>query len=249
MKIIKHLKSDWFRYGFETLAVIVGILAAFALESWRDSLEVKKEEHEILVNLLNDLKEAESQSEKSIAEETASRKHLIWALLAKAGGDSLPSIVFSDSIIYDVIWDIGMNAPVINTYSDMKNTGKAGLISNEKIRQSFTSLELSINNVLAQVNDRLRVQQLRIDEIVVNDLNYVRLTSLRIPEIPTSMEAENDYRILLADQRIRNLIAIKLNLTIAVLRYRLELHAEIKSLITMLEDEIAFIPEKAKRHL
>jgi len=79
MKIIKHLRSDWFRYGFETLAVIVGILAAFALENWRDSLEVKKEEHEILVNLLNDLKEAESQSEKSIAEETASRKHLIWA--------------------------------------------------------------------------------------------------------------------------------------------------------------------------
>ena len=66
MKIIKHLRSDWFRYGFETLAVIVGILAAFALENWRDSLEEKKEEHEILVNLLNDLKEAKSQSEKSI---------------------------------------------------------------------------------------------------------------------------------------------------------------------------------------
>lgn len=208
MKIIKHLRSDWFRYGFETLAVIVGILAAFALENWRDSREVKKEEHEILVNLLNDLKEAESQSEKSIAEETASRKHLIWALHAKAG-----------------------------------------LISNEKIRQSFTSLELGINNVLAQVNDRLRVQQLRIDEIAVNDLNFVRLSSLRIPEITSSMEAENDYRILLADQRIRNLIAIKLNLTIEVLKYRLELDAEIKSLITMLEDEIAYIPEKAKRHL
>jgi hypothetical protein len=26
MRIIKHLKSDWFRYGFETLAIIVGIL-------------------------------------------------------------------------------------------------------------------------------------------------------------------------------------------------------------------------------
>ena len=35
MRIFKHLRSDWFRYGFETLAVIVGILAAFALENWR----------------------------------------------------------------------------------------------------------------------------------------------------------------------------------------------------------------------
>lgn len=36
MKIFKHLRSDWFRYGFETLAVVVGILVAFALENWND---------------------------------------------------------------------------------------------------------------------------------------------------------------------------------------------------------------------
>jgi hypothetical protein len=29
MKIFKHLRSDWFRYGFETLAVVVGILVAY----------------------------------------------------------------------------------------------------------------------------------------------------------------------------------------------------------------------------
>ncbi len=36
MKFLKHLKDNWFRYGFETLAIVVGILAAFALESWND---------------------------------------------------------------------------------------------------------------------------------------------------------------------------------------------------------------------
>ena len=36
MRIFKHLRTDWFRYGFETLAVIVGILIAFALENWND---------------------------------------------------------------------------------------------------------------------------------------------------------------------------------------------------------------------
>ncbi len=43
MKLFKHLKSEWFRYGFETLAVVVGILAAFALENWRD---IKKQENQ-----------------------------------------------------------------------------------------------------------------------------------------------------------------------------------------------------------
>jgi len=238
MKIFKHLRSDWFRYGFETLAVVIGILAAFALENWRDSLKANIEEHEILVNLLNDLKEAEKQSERIIGAEIESRNHLIWALNAKAIWDSLPSYVFADSIVYNVIWNVEIDAPVIIAYSDMKNTGNTGLISNEGIRQSFTRLELSINHVLAQLNDRLRVQQLRIDEISVNDLNYVRLISLQNPEISSSGETENNYHSLLADQRIRNLIAIKLTLTNEVIRYRRDLDAEINSLIALLEDEI-----------
>ena len=62
MKVFKHLRSDWFRYGFEPLAVIVGILVAFALESWADTQKVKKEEHEILIHLLNDLNDSKQQS-------------------------------------------------------------------------------------------------------------------------------------------------------------------------------------------
>jgi len=131
-----------------------------------------------------------------------------------------------------------MEVPIINSYSDIKSTGKAGLITNEQIRQRFTNLELSINNLRNQVDDRLRVQQLRIDEIAVYDLNYVRLISFRNSEISSDNEPENAYHSLLADQRIRNLIAIKLNLTNAVIGYRRALDNEIKSLITLLEDEI-----------
>lgn len=56
MRIFKHLKNDWFRYGFETIAVVVGILVAFALDNWNenkktqnDFLEVLEEIHEDLV--------------------------------------------------------------------------------------------------------------------------------------------------------------------------------------------------------
>jgi len=43
MRIFRHLRSEWFRYGFETLAVIIGILAAFALETGmrRDNLKIR----------------------------------------------------------------------------------------------------------------------------------------------------------------------------------------------------------------
>ena len=61
MRIFKHLRTDWFRYGFETLAVIVGILAAFALENWREERQSKDQTdiflQHIESNIAEDLEE------------------------------------------------------------------------------------------------------------------------------------------------------------------------------------------------
>jgi hypothetical protein len=57
MKIIKHLKTDWFRYGFETLAVVVGILAAFALENWNDERKSADQTFIFLNNISSNLTE------------------------------------------------------------------------------------------------------------------------------------------------------------------------------------------------
>lgn len=238
MRIFKHLKSDWFRYGFETLAVIVGILAAFAMENWRDNLEIKNEEHEILVNMLSDLQDAKQQSSSLIEVEFQSRKNLISALNQQLPGDSLHEDFYIDSIFYYVIWSLEMEVPVINSYSDIKNTGKSGLITNEQIRQRFSNLELSINNLRNQIDDRLRVHQLRIDGISVTDLNYVRLIFFKNQELSTENESPNDYESLIKDKKIRNLIAIKLNLSNSVILYRRALDAEIDSLIALLEKEL-----------
>jgi len=238
MKVFKHLKTDWFRYGFETLAVIVGIMIAFALESWGDTQKIKKEEHEILVNLLNDLNDAKQQSAISIEEELKSKEYSISALNHSSNNGTLPLEFYTDSIFYEVIWFVEMDVPVINSYSDIKNTGKTSLITNEQIRRRFTNLELSIFHLRNQIDDRLRVQQLRMDEIAVNDLNFVRLISRIVPEIIVDNEPQNNYQSFLENQRIRNLIAVKLALTTDVIGYREELEAEIISLISLLETEI-----------
>ena len=238
MRIFKHLRSDWFRYGFETLAVIVGILIAFALESWGEVQKVKREEHEILVDLLNDLNDSKQQSTAFIHSEMQSKRYSILALNQSTLGDSLPLGFYSDSVFIDFLWNVEMEVPVINSYSDIKNTGKTSLINNEEIRRHFTNLELSINNLTSQVDDRLRVQQLRMDGMLIEDLNFVRMISQSVPEIRIDHEPENNYPLFLEDQRIRNLIAMKLSLTKEVIDYRNALDAEIESLITLLEDEI-----------
>ena len=237
MRIFKHLRTDWFRYGFETIAVIVGILSAFALENWADTQKVKREEHEILVDLLHDLRDAKQQSAIQIDAETEARDMLISALSQNSTGISLPEDFYSDSIMYEVLWSLEMEVPIINSYSDIKNTGKTGLITNEQIRQKFTNLEVSIYNLRNQTDDRLKVQQLRIDGIAVHDYNYVRMISARNSEYQFNNEEPNDYRKLLSDKSVRNLIGIKLNLSGAVLEYRIALDAEIQSLIALLEEE------------
>jgi hypothetical protein len=55
MRIFKHLRSDWFRYGFETIAVVVGILVAFALDNWNEDRKLHSEELELLVDIQTNL--------------------------------------------------------------------------------------------------------------------------------------------------------------------------------------------------
>jgi hypothetical protein len=47
-KIFNHLKSEWYKYVFEIVVVILGIMIAFNLEQWSDTRKNKKKEIEIL---------------------------------------------------------------------------------------------------------------------------------------------------------------------------------------------------------
>ena len=55
--IIKHLKDNWIRHGFETLVVTVGILAAFILNNWNEERKDRIQEHIILTGLREEFKQ------------------------------------------------------------------------------------------------------------------------------------------------------------------------------------------------
>jgi hypothetical protein len=66
------------------------------------------------------------------------------------------------------------------------------------------------------VKDRLVVQQTRIDDILVNDVNFVRLEKSMEPSINIDNELQNKYNLILNNQKTRNLLALKLSLTYSV---------------------------------
>ena len=55
MKIIKHLKTDWYRYFFEILVVSFGIIIAFGLNNWKEGRSQRKAEKVFLTDLMNDM--------------------------------------------------------------------------------------------------------------------------------------------------------------------------------------------------
>jgi hypothetical protein len=50
--IFRYMKNNWLKYGFETAAIVVGILGAFALSTWHETRKEKASEKEYLVNML-----------------------------------------------------------------------------------------------------------------------------------------------------------------------------------------------------
>ena len=64
-KIIEHLKTNWIKYGFETTAIIIGILGAHYLSNWKETRVEIKTEAEYLTNLVVDL---ENQAENILSQ-------------------------------------------------------------------------------------------------------------------------------------------------------------------------------------
>ena len=239
--MIENRTSKYLLYALgEILLVVIGILIALQIDNWNREKQERAEEKILLSNLLNDLEAAGEQSRMFIASEEILISNLVIVLEIQAGGQKTPDSFYNDTTMNTLIWDFESNIPVINSYAEIKNTGKTALIKNREIREKFTNLEMSLTKLNTLVKDRLTVQQLRIDDIAENHMNFVRhlngnTTSL---DVDLSREKENDYQTLFKNPRIRNLLAMKLVLTEDVLNFRRELQAEIDLFIALIEKEI-----------
>ncbi len=222
----------------EIVLVVIGILIALQINNWNAKQKIEKEEIGILYNLLESLNSAKEQSDIEIFKEKQMREALLVALGKSSNKSKLNVNTISDSLFYDIIWNSNPALPVINSYSDIKNTGKIAIVKSRSIRESFTNLELTLTNLTSLVTDRLTLQQMRIDDIIVNDVNFVRMLKSIDPSINIDNESQNNYSLILNNQKTRNLLALKLSLTYSAIKHRQELGDEIDDLIQLLEVEL-----------
>ena len=230
---------QYMRYAIgEILLVVIGILIALQINNWNEARKNKNEEIAILENLDENLILAKKQSETLISTEKELKKTLLLVLGIDSKNSEINRGSISDSIFKGALWDLESDIPVINAYTDLKNTNKLGLINNLKLKEKFTSLEVNLNKLKNMLEDRLNVQQIRIDNVAENDVNFIPYIKSVIPTINIENEIKNDYKQILDSQRIRNLFGIKLSMTQDVLTYRENLDKEIKDLILLIESEL-----------
>jgi len=231
--------SKYLKYAIgEILLVVIGILIALGINNWNENRKDSNQEKIVLMSLLENLHLAKNQSELYISEEEALKKRLIRIL----GIESNPNVninqIIPDSIFKNTVWDIQNDQPTFNVYSNLKNTNKLSLIKNKNVNEKITNLEFRLNRLNDILEDRLSVHQIRIDDILERDINFIPLIKSNVPEINIMNETENDYYELLKIKRIRNLLGLKLTLTQDVIDRREYLDKEIAELIVMIKNEL-----------
>jgi len=243
-KIRKKMADDnrplkYARYAIgEIILVVIGILIALQINTWNEERLQKKKETKILMTLLDDLKQAELMSIDFIEREQNNIKLYEKVL----GGDNEHAILInhhkSDSLFHVIIFGLVSQVPVIYSYSDLKNAGETRLISNKLIRRRFTYLENEIIDLNRQLADRLSVQQIRLDDIAIDELNFVQTLKGMGNKYNIEYGIENDYSKLFQNQKFLNSIGVKLALTDDAINERNQLLDEINGLIGLIQDEL-----------
>ncbi len=237
--LLEGKTGKYLKYAIgEIVLVVIGILIALQINNWNENRKRNMEEVLILNSLHEDLELAKKQSETNILTEQELKKALLFLINYQSNNSELKKTMDLDSVFSHGLWSLGGTIPVINAYSDYKNTGKIGLIKNKNLRKKFTDLEMSLGDLKELTNDRTNVQQIRIDNIAENDINFIRLTKRSIPELNIENEIENDYNLILNNSRIRNLFAMKLRMSNDVNKYNKDLKLEILHIMTLINSEL-----------
>jgi len=173
MKIFKHLRKEWFRYGFETLAVIVGILVAFALDNWNEERKQQIQETRYLESLVADLLADSAyynrrigDSERVITDNSYSIQQMY---LEQADLAEVKDLISSNN------WNSEQLTTQNSSYVDLTNSGSLSIISNQGLKESIINYYRENERVAAHILEFNEVSSRHLVEVGNIIPNYGKL--------------------------------------------------------------------------
>lgn len=136
-KLINHIRSEWYRYGLETIVVIIGILVAFTLNNWNEERKLKIKSRVYSEKLVSDLV-TDTININNLINNCQQMQESIEIYFDYFEQDTNPLSNLIDSS-KSVQWDFFRYLPVDYTFVDMQSSGNTDLL-NEEQRRSFIEL-------------------------------------------------------------------------------------------------------------
>ena len=132
-QIVRHIRNEWYRYLFDTVVVIVGILIAFALNNWNDKRKsrdlINTYANSLISDLRRDLKEVKTiknQIEESIIRIDSLANYIRTKEINEISNLSLLPFTTGDNVYRPYSWNR-------ETMEDLKISGALRFKGNEDL--------------------------------------------------------------------------------------------------------------------
>jgi len=178
MKVFKHLRSDWFRYGFETIAVVVGILVAFGLDNWNEERKQELLEIEYLNGLATDLANDTIYYNRRIANsEWIVEHHLDFIQQMYHTQNSLEDV---RKLFKDVDYNSEHLTTQNSTYIELINSGNLSILSNAVLKGLIIDYYRENERAAEHVSEFNEVSSRHLVDIGKVVRNYSKLHNFQI---------------------------------------------------------------------
>ena len=131
-KIFKHLRENWIQYIFETLAVLLGVLAAFSLNNWNESRKSRILEREYLADVHVEFINNKKQLDVIMA---AYRDQLAYA---DSTMEMMPITEENWNQVHPIYvraFNVGSFDPSSSSINGLINSGKIDLVQNDSLKK------------------------------------------------------------------------------------------------------------------
>lgn len=244
-QVINHLKNNWVKYGFETIAIVIAILGAHYLSNLQVQINERETETEYLSNLVLDLENQAVITEQQINFERQNRQACLDLL------NMISEAPYEVDRFNQLFLTLGRKTFVVSNavFDDLKHSGHISTITDPALRyalftfyQKTDYVEAVIANNNASYADKLTHDA---QELMVADYGLSR--DFTLPdgqEIYLETTPFSNSRGIIEDQfhndrtrfRLHNMLTFNVWINTVQERILVDLQEDTRYLISQLEE-------------
>ena len=231
----------------DLVIVVVGILLALAVDQWMAERRERAEEREILGGLQRDIVASEARVDEALAWIDRVLEGLTLIASGPEGPMSTMAAATLDLHFANGLWEVIPYTTEMNTYAELVNSGKLGVIDDVEIRRALASYERSFQLSQSLFDDVFQNQQLKLDPYLLETVQMPQLLTAQAAQIddrdyalanPLPRERHAD---LLSDQALQNQVAAKASLVSEYRQHVVDVRTALADLEVMVEERSDYL--------